>query len=112
MSDTPLCDRLDADQLDSNDARAWRTLARQLESERAPVAEVGDTQAKDAARYRWIQKNVYAATHEHSGRTDFRLAVNLPQRKDTNIMRGSIVGHLDAEIDSALERLGGPGGGS
>ena len=57
----------------------------------------------DARRYReWIRAKVYAHHSEHSGRDYYQLCVILPQREETNIMRGSIAEHLDNEIDFAI----------
>lgn len=69
MSDTPLCDALARDALDSNDMSAWHSLAYRLEKELArlrvvrPEAERTDPvkvlaqklMEVDAERYRWIR---------------------------------------------------------
>ncbi len=60
----------------------------------------------DALRYRFLRDGVFAHRVEHGGRNDYMLAVNIPQREQTNIMRGSIAGHMDDEIDAAMKRDG------
>ena len=86
MSDTPRTDAVEQG-IDSNDCRAWRSVARQLERELTAAR-------KDAERYRWLRQFGSRAA----------IYVGADKGKSMEIAQ---MQQLDGAIDAAIEKEGG-----
>lgn len=70
---------------------------------------------QDAERYRFLRSKVFARQPQgfgSSGQEPYFMCVNIPQRISTDVMKGSIAGHMDAEIDHAIQSASTSNGAS
>jgi hypothetical protein len=80
--------------------RAWKRLEGELAAKEAEVQRLRE----DAERYRWLRTWTSAGYSMPGSPAEFRL----PHLKaPANVMRGSVVQHLDAAIDRARVALKG-----